>query len=139
MPNSPNLKLALLIDDDEVTNYLNVLLFKKAAIFERVVNFESAYDALNFLGDCLQGPIQFPELIMVDINMPGLSGWQFLEEYLKLDVEVQKYTKVAMASIQFCKEDLEFAHHYRNSVVLQQKPFSTSIIQNLAEGCSFTK
>ncbi|WP_343485609.1 response regulator [Allomuricauda sp. d1] len=133
MQNINNFKLAVLIDDDEVTNYLNTLFFKKASVFDHVVAFENASDALSFLEDSIQNATSFPELIMVDINMPCISGWQFLEEYLKIGEETRKNTMVVMLSIQFCEDDIKMFEKYQDHIVLQEKPLSTAKIQNWAK------
>lgn len=72
---------AILIDDDEATNVYHDIIVQEADIVEEYQIFDSAIDALEFLKK--QG--QAPDFIILDINMPRMTGWEFLEEYRKLD------------------------------------------------------
>lgn len=69
----------LLVDDDEITNFLSkeVLQFHfKDAEIITVVNGEEAFD---FLSDRLQAQQPLPHIMLLDINMPLMNGWEFLE------------------------------------------------------------
>lgn len=83
------LNCILLVDDDSDCNYLHKRILMKAQCAEKI---EVAYDgeqALNFLKTTVDGKYPCPDLILLDINMPGMNGWEFLEEYEKLDNEVR--------------------------------------------------
>jgi CheY-like chemotaxis protein len=70
----------LLIDDDRITNYLNEkLLHRLDAGLEIVVKLNGK-DALLYLQDTEV----FPSLIFLDINMPGLNAFDFIEEFKRL-------------------------------------------------------
>ena len=75
----------LLIDDDETTNFIHERVIKKAGITENIIKAENGKVALDYLKETNSKP----DLIFVDLNMPVLNGWEFLEQYRQLD-EVQK-------------------------------------------------
>ncbi|MAD97512.1 MAG: response regulator [Flavobacteriaceae bacterium] len=77
------LNCVLLIDDSEPTNYVNKKIVTKANITEKIVAVESGFEALDYL-KTRTNEADIPELIFLDINMPGMSGWEFLTEYEKL-------------------------------------------------------
>lgn len=77
------LNCVLLVDDSDSTNYVNEKIVKRADITSKVVAKESGMDALEYLKTA--GDNEYPELIFLDINMPGMNGWEFLEAYEKLD------------------------------------------------------
>ena len=77
------LNCVLLIDDSEPTNYVNKKIVTKANITEKIVAVESGFEALDYL-KTRTNEEDVPELIFLDINMPGMSGWEFLDEYEKL-------------------------------------------------------
>ena len=70
----------ILIDDDEQTNYLHKVVIRRADIAEKVLVFDNAGEALSFL---LGGKKDKngPPLVLVDINMPAMSGWDFVEQF----------------------------------------------------------
>ena len=66
----------LLIDDDEPTNFLNRLTIEQSGCADQVIVIQSGQEALHFLRNT--NP---PDIIFLDINMPAMDGWEFLEEY----------------------------------------------------------
>lgn len=70
----------LFIDDDEPTNFLNKIIAEQSGYTDRVEIFQSGQEALDYLS----GPFPSPDLIFLDINMPAMDGWEFLDRYRAL-------------------------------------------------------
>ncbi|MCW3090566.1 MAG: response regulator receiver [Ferruginibacter sp.] len=80
------LNCILLIDDDEPTNFISNMLLEDAGCSNHIQIEESGKGALDYLEQtALTGRngnvLPFPELIFLDINMPAMNGWEFLEKY----------------------------------------------------------
>ena len=74
------IKSLYLIDDDEVVVYLTRNLFKQYDLCDRVEIFSSGQHALAQLDALITLGEELPEVILVDLNMPVMSGWEFLEK-----------------------------------------------------------
>ena len=83
------LKSVLLIDDSESDNFYHKRKIEKLGITENIKVTYGGQEALDYLNSTIDGAHPQPTLIFLDINMPGMTGWEFLEEYHKLE-EIQK-------------------------------------------------
>ncbi len=104
------LNCILLIDDDETTNYVNTILVNKAECAEEVRSVTSGHGALDYLKSVDEnGNHPQPDLIFLDINMPIMSGWEFIEEYEKLLPEQRGKVLVWMLSTSNNPDDYDRA------------------------------
>src|SRR5438445_13790262 len=79
------LKCIMLVDDNPDDNFFHERVIKKDNAAEFVVAKQTGMDALEYLKSKKSNEDPHPDLIFLDINMPGMNGWEFLEEYNKLD------------------------------------------------------
>jgi CheY-like chemotaxis protein len=103
------LNCILLVDDDEPTNYLNRMTLENAGCARHIQIVQSGQDALDFLSrqgkynempDC-----PHPELIFLDINMPAMDGWEFLEKYRALPADQKARIVVIMLTTSLNPDD----------------------------------
>ena len=73
-------ELVLLIDDDEAVNALNTIILRKSGLAENIVAVQSGEKGLEALTE-FQTENRWPGIIFVDINMPGICGWEFIDRF----------------------------------------------------------
>jgi CheY-like chemotaxis protein len=89
-----NLDLIMLVDDDELSNTINrrILLFLKcSAKTDCYTNPREALDVLEFSG-------KRPDLLLLDLNMPEISGWQFLDRFSHFSSKWEKRPIIVILS-----------------------------------------
>ena len=84
------LNCILLIDDDEPTNFISEMLIEEANCAEHIQIAQTGQTALNYLTNSERLGAEMdsfpsPNLIFLDINMPAMNGWEFLERYKNLE------------------------------------------------------
>ncbi|MBS1605008.1 MAG: response regulator [Bacteroidetes bacterium] len=77
----PKLNCILLIDDDEPTNFLNKMTLEQSGCANHIRVAQGGQQALDYLEGCGRGDSPRPDLIFLDVNMPAMDGWEFLEKY----------------------------------------------------------
>ena len=76
----------MLIDDDLATNYLSKYIIDDVGCCENLSVHDMAQDALDDLSRRIENNDRLPEVIFLDLNMPRIDGWEFLEIYETLDL-----------------------------------------------------
>ncbi len=100
------IKTIVLIDDDNDTNIYNEFILSDIGIVENIVIFQNGKTALDFLTKKDDtGHYPQPEIIFLDINMPIMNGWEFLEEYKKTPKEQRAGIIITMLSSSMNPDD----------------------------------
>jgi len=100
----------LLIDDDDATNFYNQMVLEEMGIAKKIYVMTSAEDALLLLKTPDENNhFITPNLIILDINMPGMDGWEFLEHYESLEECMKAKFVIAMLTTSLNPDDKEKA------------------------------
>ncbi len=93
------LKHVLLVDDNDIDNYINNHIVKKSQITEKITVKNSAVKALEFLEEIKENEEEFPDLVFLDISMPIINGFGFLDELIKLPLVIDQKCSIVMLSL----------------------------------------
>lgn len=123
------MRTILLIDDDAISNFLSKSMIEKSGIFDRVFVYNSGNGALDFLKTCISGNQDFPEIILLDVMMPVMDGFTFLEEFMKFDGRYIQNVKVCMLTSSLDPKDRQQADAYPQVVEFISKPINQEKIK----------
>lgn len=97
----------LIIDDDDIFVLLNSKVITSIEKNVEIVDFEDGELALNYLHEIIDNPDLLPDIILLDLNMPVMDGWEFLAEYQKILPKIAKKIHLYLLSSSISPYDME--------------------------------
>jgi CheY-like chemotaxis protein len=114
----------VLIDDSEIDNFLHKQVLKKIMPVGEVIAFSTGRDALQYLQN------HTPDMIFLDIHMPLMNGFEFLDEYEKME-EDRELPHIIMISSSVDPEDLFRAKMNQNVQRYLNKPIMPDTLKSI--------
>lgn len=130
------LDCVLLVDDDFATNYFHKLVIGKADIDTHIQVVENGRDALDYItrsGKFKDSTTPLPGIIFLDINMPRMNGWEFLEEYRKLPKDLRARIVMAMVTTSLNPADEKKAHNNADLIDFISKPLTLEKFEEIVD------
>ena len=118
-------KSVLVVDDDKILSFLTVNAFKKS---EKIDGIEVAYngqEAMSFL----ENSEEHPDFILLDISMPVMDGFEFLEQYYLKNLN--RKSKIAIYTSSIEEADKEKAKQYEDVIDFIVKPLSNEKLEEV--------
>ncbi|MBC7487469.1 MAG: response regulator [Cytophagaceae bacterium] len=131
MDTKKKLPCILLVDDDEVTNFLNQRVIEYYKITEHVEVKLNGKEALDFLTNKDQADHSLPSLILLDINMPVMDGWEFMEAYNQDERNQKKKINIVMLSTSNNPEDIQRAANLPHVIAFKTKPLTSEMLEEI--------
>ncbi|WP_194768655.1 response regulator [Tamlana sp. I1] len=126
-----SVRSTLLIDDDKFTSFYNEKIVKKHNKFGEIISVNSGKEALEYLELAIQGKALKPDVIFLDINMPAMNGWEFIEAYRKLDLEFTSSINIIMLTTSSNPKDKERSLALEEISNYINKPLSLPILDDI--------
>lgn len=129
------LNCILLIDDDEATNFIHSMVISQLNCTKNIVTKENGVEALDYLRSINEQTEKHPQpdLILLDINMPGMNGWEFLEEYKKLNDNQLAKTVIVMLTTSLNPDDKEKTNHITDIRGFMHKPLTKDMMNQVLD------
>lgn len=121
----------MLIDDDKHDNFFHERVIRKAGIAEQIVPLTKPEKALEYLEKSPSGEGLTPELIFLDINMPRIDGWAFIDSYKDLQNSSLKHTKVVILTTSIDPEEQFRAETDPHIAGFQTKPLTAEMLEEI--------
>jgi len=128
---SSRFESVMIIDDNLIDLYIASRMITKNNFGKKVLQYSSAIEALKYLQENQDNISQLPEVIFVDIYMPGMSGFEFMKEYDKLSTPLKDLCKVFIISSSIDEQDLNCANNDKNIVAMKEKPITKEFLNDL--------
>lgn len=128
-----------LIDDDRVLNLVHSRLLQKDGFKNPIRTFNSGDEALIFLEEAEEHIVQFREgkiLLLLDLNMPGLNGWEFLNIFRELPISVKDAIEIFILTSSYNPDDRGMISAYPEVSHFLNKPLSPDLLKEVChESC----
>jgi CheY-like chemotaxis protein len=125
-----NYNCILLIDDDPISNFINHEILRKNRISKEICISRNGEEALAFLNEYQARNQCLPQVILVDMKMPIMDGFEFLQEFEKLSIPGKEKTRIIMLSNGFSPDDMKALNKMGHSHYLN-KPLDKDKLLNL--------
>lgn len=103
------IKNLTLIDDDDIFVFLTKKAVESTNLVELIKVFGNGLDAINFLKENCDNVDSLPEIILLDLSMPIMDGWQFLDQFTKLIPKINKKITIYICSSSISPSDVLLA------------------------------
>lgn len=126
----------LCIDDDPITLMLCKKVIIKSAFCNEIITAQNGEEALSYFNNIKTANyqnkvMQHPQLVFLDLNMPVMGGWEFLDYFSRLEFAEFHNVKVVVLSSTIDPEDLQNAKKYPMVIDFLSKPITQSMLEYL--------
>ncbi len=105
----PKSRKVMVVDDNQIDLYIAEMVMKTTKFADEVICMGSAREALDYLKPLHDRPEELPYLIFLDINMPEMTGFDFLNEYKSLPENIRKKCIIMMLTTSLDENDRKLA------------------------------
>lgn len=124
------MRSVFIIEDDAIHQRIAQIIIEKNNLFDKVSCYSFAGDALDFMVENKKNPELLPDVILLDLNMPVINGWDFLHTYVQLESALDKVADVYIVSSSVDENDKLHTLQYPFVKGFMSKPISTDLLNS---------
>lgn len=128
---NPKFKNVMIIDDSEIDIFITSRLIVKHSFAENILKYNDANEALKFLIENQNDTSALPEIILLDIMMPLMTGFEFMEIYDQLEYKIKNHCKVYIVSSSINYKDINAANDDPNVIDFHMKPVNSNFLDSI--------
>lgn len=123
------MKRIAIVDDDTIFQFTTKVKIERLQLSKDIVIYNDGEEILNFLKQASED--ELPEVVLLDINMPIIDGWDFLALYEDLGEHIKSKISIFMLSSSINPVDLEKAHAHPHIVKYITKPIHDDVLREI--------
>ena len=128
-------KSVMIIDDNDIDNFINERIIKSSLFSENVYVHTSAKSALEFLKN-LESVKDIPKeiipsYIFLDLNMPIMDGFQFMDAFQKFSTTFQSSIKIVILTTSLNPSDVETSKKFKQNIKFLYKPLNETMLKEI--------
>ncbi len=127
----PKYNKILIIDDNYIDNYITSAIIKKNNLANNLLEFDNGFKAIEYLEKNKDNDEELPDLILLDIYMPLMDGFEFLNFFEKIDSTITKKCKICIVSSSIDDNDIIKAKLDKNIYTFISKPLTAELLSSL--------
>lgn len=112
------------VDDDKIFQLIATRSIKAAQFTGKILQFNNGSEALHYLEEHASDEDEIPDVLFLDINMPLVDGWMFMEDFIDLKQRINKPIRIYMVSSSIDPKDIERAKAIHDIKAYVTKPIS---------------
>ena len=128
---SPKFDTVMIIDDNTIDSYIISRMIIQNNFAKNVLHYTEAEDAMNYLRDNQEDTSKLPQVIFVDIYMPLMSGFEFMEAYDNLSATLKNHCQTFIISSTIDDEDIANSNSDKNVVSFHVKPITKEFLDRI--------
>ena len=120
----------LLVDDDEDDNYFHQITINEMNIVKQIAIATNGIEAIAYLKKENQTP---PDIIFLDLNMPKMNGWEFLDQYKHLSLAQKSKVLILILSTSANPDDVKKAKEIQEVTGFETKPLTKELLTKILQ------
>lgn len=126
-------KSVLIIDNDPIYRTISQRIIEKLGLAETIFVEKNGYTAIQFLSNVIENSSPLPQIILLDIEMPVMNGWEFMDEYCKFENTLLAEIEIYIVSSSISQVDKDKANTYSEIKGFISKPLTIETLKSILQ------